>query len=460
MTRRIYRSKRRRSLLGPILTIFFLILAGTGAYAALILFEKESPVITLNETPKYIGHETVLSITVTDQGMGLQNIVATVTQGNTVNDLHSQNFKREGYTGKGGPDIHQRTIVFVPGKIGLADGEATITIEARDFSFKNLFGGNSSQLTRKIIIDTTPPEINLVHNTRNLKPGNSGLVIYRASDDASSHGVIIDDNLHPGFAVDNGRKGTQNAFIALPHDAAAIKKSYLTASDQAGNTVTKPIYINYQAVQENHDQIAISDNFLSRKIPEFEQHYPEMEGDLINKYLYTNREIRAANNRIIHDLCSQSMPERMWSGRFLRMAGATRAKFADRRTYLYKGEPIDHQTHLGMDLASTKHANIKAAGSGKVVYTEYLGIYGKMVILDHGQGLFSLYSHMSSITVNQGNIVEQGTVIGQTGITGMAGGDHLHFSILVNGIFVNPLEWWDPRWINFTIEEPLVDSKF
>jgi murein DD-endopeptidase MepM/ murein hydrolase activator NlpD len=141
------------------------------------------------------------------------------------------------------------------------------------------------------------------------------------------------------------------------------------------------------------------------------------------------------------------------------MPGSPRAGFADHRTYDYQGQPIDKQVHLGVDIASTQRADVKAAEAGKVIFTGYNGIYGEMVVVDHGQGVFSLYSHLSQINVTVDNIVDQNTVLGLTGTTGMAGGDHLHFSMLINGIFVNPKEWWDPHWIAVTITEPLESSK-
>ncbi len=154
------------------------------------------------------------------------------------------------------------------------------------------------------------------------------------------------------------------------------------------------------------------------------------------------------------------MDERLWEGKFLRMAGSSRAGFADYRTYFYKSKAIDNQVHLGMDIASTRRAEVKAANRGEVIFADYLGIYGNMVMLDHGQGVFSLYSHLSEINVAPGDKVKQKAVLGLTGTTGMAGGDHLHFSMLVNGIFVMPKEWWDQHWIDVTIAEPITDSKF
>ena len=76
-----------------------------------------------------------------------------------------------------------------------------------------------------------------------------------------------------------------------------------------------------------------------------------------------------------------------------------------------------------------------------------LGIYGNCVILDHGMGVQSLYAHLSSIDVKPGDMVNKEQTLGRSGMTGLAEGDHLHFTMLVNGKMVNPVEWWDPHWI-------------
>jgi murein DD-endopeptidase MepM/ murein hydrolase activator NlpD len=126
-----------------------------------------------------------------------------------------------------------------------------------------------------------------------------------------------------------------------------------------------------------------------------------------------------------------------------------------RRTYVYKGKVIDRQVHLGLDLASTARAPVPAANAGVVKFADDLGIYGRTVLVDHGQGLFSLYSHLSSFSVAAGDAVGRGQVLASSGQTGMAGGDHLHFSILVGGEFVNPVEWLDGHWIADNIENKL-----
>jgi murein DD-endopeptidase MepM/ murein hydrolase activator NlpD len=131
--------------------------------------------------------------------------------------------------------------------------------------------------------------------------------------------------------------------------------------------------------------------------------------------------------------------------------------FADRRTYVHNGTVIDHQTHLGFDLASLKLAAVPAAAAGRVAFVGSLGIYGTTVVLDHGLGLFSLYGHLSSAAVAQGGNVARGDSIGKTGETGLAGGDHLHFSVMVRGIHVDPIEWWDAHWITDHVDARLAE---
>src|SRR5262249_28870941 len=113
----------------------------------------------------------------------------------------------------------------------------------------------------------------------------------------------------------------------------------------------------------------------------------------------------------------------------------------------YKGQPVDRQDHLGFDLATTANAPVTAANDGIVALAEFFGIYGNTIVIDHGYGLMSLYGHLSSFAVNKGDQVTRGQTIAQSGATGLAGGDHLHFSMLLQSVQVDAREWWDPHWI-------------
>jgi murein DD-endopeptidase MepM/ murein hydrolase activator NlpD len=134
------------------------------------------------------------------------------------------------------------------------------------------------------------------------------------------------------------------------------------------------------------------------------------------------------------------------------------ALYGDKRTYQYQGKAVGESKHMGVDLASTANAPVEAANHGIVAYTGYLGIYGNAIIIDHGFGLFTLYSHLSSINATTGQAVKKGDRIGHTGMTGLAGGDHLHFGMILGGQFVNPQEWWDPHWIADNVSKKIAVS--
>jgi murein DD-endopeptidase MepM/ murein hydrolase activator NlpD len=456
---RFKRSGKNRNMLQPFLLLSFMALLAAVVFGALTVFERGKPVIAMADIPEYLGANTTMDLTLTDKKSGLRSIRIAINQENQGKEVLFTEYPRQGYMGKIGPTEVKENQLLDFKKLGLKDGPAEIIFEVRDFSLWGLFQGNLTRIAKNVTLDTKAPKINLLHVTRYLKQGGAGIAIYQTSEEVLHHGVQINGNFHPGFPVNDGRELTYIAFLALPYDATAIEGPTITAEDLAGNKATIGFSSVYKKANQKRDRITISDGFLSTKIPEFEEHYPEMTGSMIEKYLYTNRNLRDLNNQKIYDLCKTPAPERLWKGAFQRMPGSPRAGFADHRTYDYQGQPIDEQVHLGVDIASTQRADIRAAEAGKVIFTGYHGIYGEMVVLDHGQGIFSLYSHLSQINVSVGTVVDQNTVLGLTGTTGMAGGDHLHFSMLVNGIFVNPVEWWDPHWIAVTITGPMDSSK-
>ena len=101
--------------------------------------------------------------------------------------------------------------------------------------------------------------------------------------------------------------------------------------------------------------------------------------------------------------------------------------------------------HSGVDIAGPNHGSIHASNSGKVIYSGWYGGYGKVVILDHGvvngRPTTTLYAHMSSIKVGQGQFVHKGDVVGYEGTTGYSTGPHVHFEVRINGKPNNPLNY-------------------
>jgi murein DD-endopeptidase MepM/ murein hydrolase activator NlpD len=429
---------------------FILVLIAIGFFV--YLNERETPQITLLNETELIGSRQEMSLTVSDSRSGIKQTEVLLRQDGREIKLAGHDFVRKGYVGLAGPDRVEENFIIDSSTLKLKDGQVELIVRARDFSLWHFGAGNEACSRYLFTLDTKPPRITRLDQSQYIKPGGSGVVVYKLSEEAGRHGVMVNGYFHPGFPLAYKGELVFGAMIGLPWNTAEIKSIYVEAEDQAGNTGKSPFGIILKKADYKRDRINISDNFLKRKLPEFTIHYPEMKGSLLDQYLYLNNTVRQANNSKFREVCSHSLAERQWDGRFGRMArSSNRAGYADQRSYYYQGKKVDNQTHLGIDLASVRHAEIKAANNGKVVYAEFQGIYGNTVILDHGQGVFSLYAHLSQIKVAPGDMVNKGDLIALSGATGMAGGDHLHFSILINGIFVDPREWWDSHWLEVNI---------
>jgi len=427
-------------------------------------FEGERPSVTLELPSLSIKASQELSVLVSDTKSGVRMIWIGLYKDGKEVVLLDKDFQSPEY--KGGK-IHKETfkIKIEPGKIGISDGKAILRIVARDFSWRGLWHGNKTYIEKNITIDTLAPEIDILSRAHNISQGGAALAIYRLSEPCPKSGIYVGENFFPGYSGYFKDPDIFMAFFALSYDKGPKTEIFVKATDPAGNNAIAglPYYIKNREFRK--DVINISDKFLNYKMPEFE---PEFEIDapsdsktsVLDKFLKINRNLRQSNYRQVTEMGQKTDNVLYWNGPFQRLPkSANRAGFADHRTYKYKGQTIDQQVHLGIDLASVANSPVPASNKGKVVFTGYLGIYGKTVILDHGFGLLSMYSHLSSYNVQKDQLVSKGEIIGRTGMTGLAGGDHLHFGILIHNTFVNPFEWWDATWIKNNISSKINNAK-
>jgi murein DD-endopeptidase MepM/ murein hydrolase activator NlpD len=199
--------------------------------------------------------------------------------------------------------------------------------------------------------------------------------------------------------------------------------------------------------------LPIDDKFLDKVVNQID---PGGSGDLLTRFLKINGEMRRQNNKTLADLRLKTADKFLWTDSFLQLANSkVESEFADVRSYIYKGKKVDQQVHLGFDLAVSAHTPVVASNDGRVVWAALLGIYGNCIVVDHGYGLQSIYGHLSSIGVKEGDMVKRGQEMGKSGSTGLAGGDHLHYSMQVEGVEVNPVEWWDEHWIKDHVQNRL-----
>ena len=436
-----------------IFIILFIILPGS--WFLIKSFEGENPEIKVQLPSRYLKKSYEISLSVSDTGKGLKNVRVSIVKQNKETILLSKRYLNPGIMGSGVfNDSFKIPVKFEDQNI--SDGEALIIIHVSDYSFRGWNKGNSAYIEEKVIIDSVPPKVKILTNKHNIKKGGAGLVIYRLFEDDIKSGVMIDDNFFPGFPGMFSDKNVYAAFIGLDHNQGQGAKIAVVAQDNAGNQTRKGFHYYIGNKKFKTDTLNISQNFLDSKIPGF--HLQDGEGSdgsmqsYLEKFIYINSKIREKNCSVILNKSLETENKLMWEGKFLRLKGsARRASFGDRRIYKHNGKEIGRAVHLGVDLASVKRANIPAANSGIVLATEDIGIFGNSVIIDHGFGLCTLYSHLSTFSVKKGDKVKKGDTIGKTGATGLAGGDHLHFGVFVNNLFVNPVEWWDKTWIENNI---------
>lgn len=343
---------------------------------------------------------------------------------------------------------------------GAVEGPATLEVVAGTYAWHILGGDRESVVTRDVTIDTTPPRVDVLTTQNNMRLGGAALALFRVSPDAADVAVKVDQYTFPGLRGYFADPSVVLVLFAVPQDLTAQAQPMLHAADAAGNATDVPVPVSIKNRQFPARQLALDDAFLQRKVPEILSKVGKpVPADLVQGYLTVNRDVRRESEEKLDEITAHSAATPLWTGVFHRQSNAApMSAFADRRSYIYKGETIDKQTHLGYDLASLKRAPVEAAQAGTVVFAGYLGIYGDTVVIDHGLGVASLYGHLSSIGVKEGQHVGAGEIIGQTGETGLAGGDHLHFSILVHGVQVDPVEWWDPKWMREHLADPLASQ--
>ncbi len=427
---------------------------------AIYKFEGEKPVavisipspnfhqeceILLNVNDKKSGIRTI-SVSIHQNGKNISLIQKDFTNSNMWESIHASNVKSD-----------QIKFSVRPKEYNMEDGEIILQVLVSDSSWRRWNKGNSVLLKQKLFFDETSPKTNILSRTHNISQGGSAIIIYEVFEDNLKSGVFVEDNFFPGNSGLFKNRMIYTAFFAIDHIQDPETKIWLSVKDIAGNTTKKTFNYHIKSKKFKTDTIRITDRFLARNVADFDIEIignatDKTQDYLINKFLFLNKQLRDRNVKEILKTSTDSRNELYWEGRFLRLSGAAkRGGFADKRLYQYNDQIIDQATHFGIDLASTSQAPVNAANTGRVLLVQTLGIFGNSVMIDHGFGLSTLYSHLSEIYVEKGEYVSKGGNIGLTGETGLVGGDHLHFSMIVHNVFVNPIEWWDSSWIKNNI---------
>jgi murein DD-endopeptidase MepM/ murein hydrolase activator NlpD len=417
------------------------------------------PSIEINKPAKFVGASSPLEVAVSAPGANLKDLQIVLEQEGKQHSLFTLADQKGATVKQDGPDK-----LLVAGTLGrqqvpdLKSGPARVVVTA---SRSVVYGIRTlqSSASKDVQVRLERPRISIVSTHHYVNHGGSEMAVYRVSPSDVTSGVLVGDVEYPGYPAAGANvegvrisdPDVRVAFFALLHDQDLNTPIRLFARDEAGNTARADF--DYRAFPKpfKRSRIQLDDRFLDRVVPAILEGTSEVkpDGDTLAKFLVINGDLRRKNAEKIASFAAQTSPQILWGGVVFHpfTNTAVESAFADHRTYIYKGREVDQQIHLGFDLASFTGTPIVAANRGKVVFADELGIYGNCVILDHGMGVQSLYAHLASIDVKPGQVVEKEATLGRSGMTGLAGGDHLHFTMLVNGKMVNPVEWWDSHWI-------------
>ncbi len=453
----VYRRSKKRGIGAWWSGLFMLLLAAAGVYIYTSpYFERVSPKVEI-DNKIYRGRKKPVKILLNDNGT-LKKYHITLSDGRRQLVLASGEFV---------PPVSEAALsVTLPKDSGLDKKQNPwyLTVDVSDSSLWNFFKGNHTVAQSQVLIDTEPPKISIVAASPSIVKGGSALVVYR----------VDDDNLKETFVEAGGKRFEVVTYKEEGYFATLIawpfrKKRFMAkvvAVDKPGNKSSKKIPIRLVGKRYRVSWIRATDRFIDGKISEIARKDPRASRvkDRIERFRAVNEGMRIRNEKLIHKVTKKVSKVNFatWMpNAFYPLKSAKRvADFGDERHYYYKDKEheISLSYHLGYDLASLREAPIYSSNPGKVVFASYNGIYGRLPIIDHGFGLYTLYGHCSELLIEKGDEVEAGDIIARTGKTGLALGDHLHFGILVQGVEVWPMDWMKENWLKSHIRKVFINA--
>ncbi len=383
-----------------------------------------------------IGTATSISVQA-DGSHGVKSFTAAVEQDGQTQQVYQDKTKSKQTA---------RIYTFTAGKKQaefLKEGPARLILKASS----NDLRGSTTTVSQDIQVVLRPPTIVADGRQHYINQGGAELVTLDLGGSWTDAGVRVANYSAGTFPMPGEPDNSSHRFslFPFPWDVSPDTIPLAFARNGAGTEVTTTFWVKVFPKKFRESTIQLNDRELQKVDGELD---PDGSGSLVERFVRLNREMRRSNNQTVYNLRNNTEKRILWSGPFIPVKGARESYFADKRSYIYNGRKVDEQVHLGYDLAQTTNMPVKAANSGKVIYADRLGLYGNCVIIDHGYSLQSLYGHMSRLLVKVGDMVRKEQQIGISGATGMAFGDHVHFSMMIAGIQVDPKEWWDEHWIH------------
>jgi murein DD-endopeptidase MepM/ murein hydrolase activator NlpD len=432
-----------------LVVLLVLLLVLIGIPCAILLLLSSHSVLTFTPAPKVIGVATPVTVRISNPH-GARRITAILEQDGARTTLQAAGnvATRLSFWRAQKPDLNFQFTAGQKPAPSLKEGKARLIVEVQS----NDLRASMDAISADVDVILRPPSVAADGFQHYINQGGSEMVLITPSGTWSEAGVRAGDNTYASFPVP-GRPNERLALFAYPWDLPTGTVPLAFAKNGAGTEAKAGFWFKVFPKKFRRRDLVIDDQFLTKVVNQID---PNGSGDLLQRFLKINGEMRRQNNQTLADLRLKTADKFLWTNSFLQLANSkVESEFADVRSYIYKGKKVDQQVHLGFDLAVSAHSAVVASNDGKVIWAAPLGIYGNCIVVDHGCGLQSIYGHLSEIGVKEGDMVTRGQAMGKSGSTGLAGGDHLHFSMQVGGVEVNPVEWWDAHWITDHVQNRL-----
>jgi len=419
-----------------------------------LFFGSAAPAVKIDPALKVVGTATPVSAQIAS-AHGVRRVAAFVEQGGNRYPLLEQASPSHRIWWRRNQPA--QNVTFEAGKNkapNLKDGDARIIVEAQADDFRG--ASESASLLVKIIL--APPRITADGEQHYINQGGMELAVMTPGGSWSEAGVKVGEHRFRSFPLP-GHPEQRFAMFAYPWDQADDVAPVVYARNPAGTEATAKFWYKLFPKKFRARDLPIDDAQMQAMISKIDPGGTLAPGpDTVSRFLKINGELRRKNNLQLTDLRMKTEEKILWNGPFLHW-GKEESMFADVRNYIYQGKKIDQQVHLGFDLSDTQNAPVHVANDGRVVLAGDLGIYGNCVVVDHGYALQSIYGHLNRIDVKEGDMVKKNQSLGVAGATGLALGVHVHFSMQIDGVQVNPREWWDEHWIHDRILSKLAPGQ-
>ncbi len=426
------------------------------------VLENTPPIINEIQIARGIGFAPVrYTFEVEDKHSGLDEVIVRLRQREKTHIILKQKLN--------GEKKKTINIDFPIEKINLRNGSIELQIRTFDKSFFN----NKNEKSYELIVDTEYPHLKTLTTQHNFNSGGSQLISYEAYDEnLILQGIKYGMNVFFGFpakSIDPSFDQKSHYISLFPNDIRqnlSEERLRIFAEDAVGNVTSEKFF--YRHKKRSFDtQTKKLDEIYARSslIPFYEENFAnlkkenETHNSIVEKLSFViNKVYEKDRLDLDNKLKQKSSFEKLWEGPFLKAKGTVVKNFGTTINYLYKNQETASELFLGYEIKPS-NKKILAANSGIVIYSGQIGTFGNVIAIDHGLGLVSLYAYLEKPSLSTGDEVYKGQLIGKPGKSGIGNGKTFYFELRLQGVPVDPQEWWNTSWYYSHIEKKIEDVK-